>query len=183
MGTRYSDIKRGARLQEGLNNYINHLQTLGTRPSRIGQQGPRNLDKLVFVKPFLIDVAVDEVLSAQNTTDGYNQLQTYINGSTLAATTDNIGGDTLASLSGFRAARVVLFLNATRSVNVQRSDVTNLEYLRYAGTRYSCAFGATADTDDIMDAFADIKAATIQALGGTNEICRVSLSRERISLG
>lgn len=182
MGNRYSDIKRAARLQEGLNNYVNHLQTLGSRPSRIGQQGPRNLDKLVFVKPFLIDVDADEVLSAQNSTDGYNQLQSYINGSTLAATTDNIGADTLAALPGFSAARVVLFLNATRSVTVARSAVTNLEYLRYAGTRYSCAFGATADTDDIMDAFADIKAATIQALGGANEVCRVSLSRERISV-
>ncbi|MEM6837684.1 MAG: hypothetical protein AAF609_12610 [Cyanobacteria bacterium P01_C01_bin.120] len=183
MGNRYSDIKRGARLQEGLNNYIQYLQSLGTRPSRIGQQGPRNLDKLVFIKPFLIDVEATEVLSAQNTTDGYNQLQTYINGDPQAAVTDNIGTDTLAALPNFRAARVILFLNATRSVTVARSDVTNLEYLKYAGTRYSCAFGATADTDDIMDAFAGIKAATIQALGGTNEICQVSLSRERVSLG
>lgn len=182
MGNRYSDIKRGAKLQEGLNNYINYLQTLGTRPSRIGQLGPRNLDKLLFVKPFLIDVGATEVLSAQNTTDGYNQLQTYINGSTLASVTDNIGTDTLAALGGFRAARVILFLNSTRSVTVERSDVTNLEYLRYAGTRYSCAFGATADTDDIMDAFADVKAATIAALSGANAVCRVSLSRERITL-
>lgn len=182
MSNRYSDIKRGAKLNTALNNYISHLQNLGTAPSKIGTQGPRNLDKLLFVTPFLIDVAATEKLSVQNTTDGYNQLQTYINGSTLAEVSDNLGTDTLAALGGFRAARVILFLNATRSVTVERSDVTNMEYLKYAGTRYSCAFGATVDTDDIMDAFADIKASIISALGETNAVCRVSLSREKVIL-
>lgn len=182
MANRYSDIKRGAKLKVALDNYKTYLDTLGTRPTRIGQQGPRNLDKLLYVTPFLIDIGATEKLPVQNTTDGYNQLQTYINGSSIAAVTDNLGTDTLAELAGFRAARVVLFLNSTRSVTVERSDVTNLEYLKYAGTRYSCAFGATADTDDIMDSFADVKASIITALSGANSVCRVSLSRERVSL-
>lgn len=182
MGNRYSDIKRGAELNTALNNYINHLQSLGTAPSGIGTQGPRNLDKLLFVMPFTAEVGATSKLAAKNTTEGYNQLQTYINGSTFAETTDNIGTDTLVQLPKFRAARVVLFLNATRSVTVERSDVTNLEYLKYAGTRYSCAFGATADTDDQMEAFIDVKTAIIGALGGTNAVCRVSLSREYVGV-
>lgn len=182
MGNRYSDIKRGAELNTALQNYISHLQNLGTAPSGIGTQGPRNLDKLLFVAPYTAEVGATSKLAVQNTTDGYNQLQTYINGSTFADTTDNLGTDTLVQLPKFRASRVVLFLNSTRSVTVERSDVTNLEYLKYAGTRYSCAFGATADTDDEMEAFLDIKSATIAALSGANAVCRVSLSREYVGV-
>lgn len=183
MGNRYSDIKRGARLQEGLTNYVNYLNTLGTRPTKIGQYGPRNLDKLLFVQPFTAQVDTTEFCSAQNTTDGFTTLGTYINGSTFAATTDNLGAGTLVQFPKFRAARVVLFRNATRSVTVVRSDVTNLEYLKYAGERFSCAFGATADTDDQMEAFADVKTATLAALQGANAVCRVSLSREYVGVG
>lgn len=182
MGNRYSDIKRGAKLKTALDNYVNYLNTLGTRPSRVGQLGPRNLDKILFVQPFTAQVAASEFCSAKNTTEGFTQLGSYINGSALAATTDNLGANSLVSLPKFRASRVVLFLNATRSVNVARSEVTNLEYLNYAGTRYSCAFGATADTDDEMEAFLDVKAAVLAGLSGANAVCRVSLSREYVGV-
>lgn len=182
MANRFSDIKRAARLKEGLDNYINYLQNLGTRPTRIGQLGPRNLDTLLYVQPFLVDVGASQFCSAQNTSDGFNELGTYINASAEAAVTDNLGANELVQFPRFRAARIVMFRNATRSVTVERSDVTNLEYLKYAGTRLSCAFGATADTDDQINSFADVKAGIIAGLGGANEVLRVSLSREYVGI-
>lgn len=181
MGRRYSDIRRAAKLQTALDNYIQHLQTMGTRPSKIGQYGPRNLNTTAYVAPFTTTVAIGEVVAGKCTDDSYTTLSTAINGSSLAAVSDAIGADTLINIPKFRAARVIMFLNATRSVTVETSDVTGLQYLKYAGTRYSCPFGATADTDDQMDAFLDIKAALLAA-NSAADVCRVSLQREYIGV-
>lgn len=181
MGRRYSDVKRGAQLNTALNNYINYLQTMGTRPSKIGQYGPRNLNTTAYIQPFTGTFTAGEVVTAKCTDDSYTTLATTINGSTFANVTNSIGADTLINLPKFRAARIIMFLNATRSVTVQTSDVTGLQYLKYAGTRYSCPFGAAADTDDQMEAFLDIKAALLAA-NSAADVCRVSLSREYIGV-
>ncbi|MBE9137666.1 hypothetical protein IQ254_10640 [Nodosilinea sp. LEGE 07088] len=181
MGNRYSDIKRAARLQTGLNNYINHLQTLGTRPSRIGTQGARNLDVTLYFQPFTASVATDEYVAGRCTTASDTKLRAIVNGADDAAVTNTLGANTLINLPKFRGARVVYFENATRSVNVETSDVTGLQYLKYAGERFSIPFGAQTATADQQDAFLSAKAA-ILAANASAAVKRVSLSREFIGV-
>lgn len=175
--TRYSDIKRAAKLQVGLTNYINYLQTLGTRPSRIGTQGPRNLDETLFIQPFTVTVAADEVIQARCSTESRTKLLTIVNGAADAAVTTALGGNSVITLGKFRPARVVYFENSTRSVQVETSEVTGLQYLKYAGERFSLPFGAQTAASDQTDAFLAAKAAILTA-NQAAAVKRVSLSRE-----
>lgn len=181
MGRRYSDIKRAAKLKQGLDNYVNYLQTSATRPSRIGTQGPRNLSQTVYVEPFTIDYGVDGVVMARANPAHYNALQATINASPQAAVITNATGKTQLSLPKFSAARVVLFRNNTRSVTVATSDVTGLRYLKYNGDRFSCPFGGTADVDDMISAFLDVKARLLVA-NAAAAVKRVSLVREKVGI-
>lgn len=175
--TRYSDIKRAAKLKQGLDNYINYLQTLGTRPSRIGTQGPRDLSVNLFLQPFTVTVAVDERVQARCSTESNTKLRTVVDGANDASVSTTLGANTLISLPKFRAARIVYFENSTRSVQVETSDVTGLQYLKYAGERFSLPFGAQAATSDQTDAFLAAKAA-ILAANAAAAVKRVSLTRE-----
>lgn len=181
MGNRYSDIKRGAELQAALTNYTNYLQTAATRPSKIGTQGARDLSKIVYIWPFTAEVGITGKCTAKCSQESFTTLSTYINASPKANVGATLGADSLVSLPKFRASRVVFFQNNTRVASVATSDVTALKYLKYAGNRTSCPFGATADADDEMEAFLDIKAALLQAFA-SSAVKRVSLSRERVGV-
>lgn len=181
MGRRYSDIKRAAKLQQGLTNYVNYLQNAATRPTRIGTQGPRNLSQIVYIEPFTIGVEVDEVVSARCTPESFNTLNATINASPVAAVDNSAGAKAVVSIPKFSAARIVLFRNNTRVVNVATSDATGLQYLKYNGDRFSCPFGATADVDDMMDSFADVKTRLLVA-NAAAAVKRVSLVREKVGV-
>lgn len=181
MGRRFSDVKRGAKLNTALNNYITYLQTAGTRPTRIGTQGARNLSVFLYVQPFTVTVDSDEYLQARCTPDSDTKLRTIVNGVSGAAVTTTLGANTLISLPKFRASRVTYFENSTRSVSVQSSDVTGLQYLKYAGERFSLPFGAQTATDDQQDAFLQAKAA-ILAANQAAAVKRVSLGREYVGI-
>lgn len=181
MGRRFSDVKRGAKLNTALTNYINYLQTAGTRPSRIGTQGARNLSVVLYIQPFTAQVAADEFLMARTTPESDTKLRTIVNGVTHAAVTNTLGANTIITLPKFKAARVVYFENSTRSVSVQSSDITGLQYLKYAGERFSLPFGANADADDQMEGFLEAKAAILTA-NAAAAIKRVSLSREYVGV-
>lgn len=181
MGRRYSDIKRANKLKAGLDAYITHLQTAATRPSKIGTRGPSNLTQTVYVEPFTVDYGVGTVASSRCTPTSYTTLEGSINASSIAAVTNALGGKTQLSIPKFSAARVVLFRNNTRVVSTPRSEVTGLEYLKYSGTRFSCPFGGTADVDDMVSAFLDVKARLLQA-NAAAAVKRVSLVREKVGI-
>ena len=181
MGRRFSDVKRGAKLKTALDNYITYLQTAGTRPSRIGTQGPRNLSVFLYVQPFTVTVAADEFLQAKATPESNTKLRTVVDGTSLAAVTATLGANTLITLPKFRASRITYFENSTRSVSVQSSDVTGLQYLKYAGERFSIPFGAQTATADQTDAFLQAKAA-ILAANAAAAIKRVGLNREYVGI-
>jgi len=181
MGRRFSRIKQGALYQEGLTNYINYLNTAATRPRRIGQMGARGTTLTVYLTPFMADIATDELAAARVNPTHYSQLSTYINaGGTGAQVANTLGANNIVQIPKFRAARIVFFTNATRSVQVTTSDITGLQYLKYNGERSSCPFGRNLETDNQMDAFQQIKAGILAGFAG-NEIKRVSLQREVMS--
>lgn len=176
---RYSRIRQGAQLNQALQNYITHLST--PRVPNLNSQGPRNLTKQVYVTPFKADVAADEVAAAKMNPDHFTRLGARVNGAGTGAQVDEaIGANSIVSLPGFRAARVVLFHNATRAVTVSTSEVTGTRYLRYAGDRFSCPFGRALENDDEGDAFLAIKAAIFAA--ETGDVIRVSWTREKLGV-
>jgi len=181
MARRYSDVKRGAKLNTALNNYINYLQTAGTRPSRIGSQGPRDLSQLLYFAPFTITVDADEVVQGRCSTDSKAKLMAVVNTATGAAVADAIGANALIGIPKFKAARIVYFENSTRAVTVQSSDVTGLQYLKYAGERFSIPFGAQTATADQTDAFLASKAAILTA-NAAAAVKRVGLQREYVGV-
>ncbi|MGB3201116.1 MAG: hypothetical protein WBA99_09445 [Nodosilinea sp.] len=126
-------------------------------------------------------VATDEFLQARCSQDSDTKLRAIVNGVSEAAITNTLGANTVIALPKFRAARVVYFENSTRSVSVQSSDVTGLQYLKYNGERFSIPFGAQTATSDQTDAFLQAKAA-ILAANAAAAIKRVSLSREYVGI-
>ncbi|MBE9159720.1 hypothetical protein IQ265_23205 [Nodosilinea sp. LEGE 06152] len=181
MGRRYSDIKRAAKLQQGLTNYINHLQTAATRPSKVGTRGARDLSQIVYIEPFTVGIEADEVVQARCSPTSFTTLSTAINASSIARVTAALGAKTVVNFPKFSPARIVLFRNNTRAVTVATSDVTGLQYLKYNGNRFSCPFGATADIDDQMDSFLDVKARLLTA-NAAAAVKRVSLVREKVGV-
>ena len=180
MSNRYSRIRHGAQLNAALTNYIQYLST--PRTPNLNSQGARNLTSTAYVTPFGTDVEADEVASSRVNPDHYTELQPTINGAgTGAQVTDAIGANNVVSIPKFRAARVVLFENATRTVTVATSGVTANRYLSYAGDRRSCPFGRNLENDDQMDAFLQVKAGLLQ-LFNASAVKRVSLTREVIGV-
>ena len=181
MGRRYSDIKRAAKLQQGLTNYISYLENSATRPSKIGTRGARDLTQTVYVEPFTVGVDVDEVVMARCSPTSFTTLGAAINASSIAAVTATLGSKNVVNFPKFSPARIVLFRNNTRAVTVATSDITGLTYLKYSGQRFSCPFGATADIDDQMDSFLDVKARLLAA-NAAAAVKRVSLVREKVGV-
>lgn len=179
MARRYSRIREAGQLNIALTNYINYLTT--PRTQNIGSRGARPASKSAYVVPFGFDVATDEVVRVQNSVAGYTALATRINTTgTGAEVTDTLGSKTLATVGQFSPARIVWFRNATRSTTVARSEVTNLEYLKYNGDRSSCAMGRKTSTDNEYDAFESVKS-VILAANTSLAVNRISLSREKYS--
>jgi hypothetical protein len=175
--SRYSRIRQGAQLNQALTNYRTYLGT--PRTPNLNSQGARNLSKRVYITPFLIDVAADEVAQARMNPDHFTRLGARVNAAGTGASVDEaLGANSIVALGKFRAARVVLFHNNTRQVTVETSQVTQTRYLKYTGERYSCPFGRNLATDDEADAFLGVRAAIEAA--ETGDIVRVSWTREKV---
>ncbi len=176
--SRYSRIRQGAQLNQALTNYRNYLAT--PRTPNLNSQGPRNNSKRVYVRPFKIDVATDELAMAKMNPDHFTRLGARVNATGTGAQVDEVlGSNAIVTLPKFRAARAVLFHNATRQVTVETSAVTGQRYMKYNGDRFSCPFGRRLENDDEADAFLGIRAAIEAA--ETGDIVRVSWTREKVS--
>lgn len=183
MARRFSRVKQGQKLADAWTNYKSYWDNYASRPSRVGQGTPLELDAICYLTPFSIDVPLSTVVSARAYNSGYTTLQNYINtGSDGQASVANaLGGNSVTNIAKFRPARVIWQRAATRSISTPTSQFTGQEYLKYNNLeRFSCPFGATADTDDIMDAFLAVKA-TVLAVPGF-EVSRVSLQRENVGV-
>lgn len=181
MGRRFSRIRQAARLEAARVALKAYEDAAATRPRRIGQGTPRILDAVLYIQPFTTNVAPDEVVTAKAYNDGFTTLGTYINGSTVAAAVNNIGANSVINIPKFRPARIRWTRATNRTISTPSSKFTNQEYLKYENTdNFSCPFGATADTDDMIDSFLDVKSAILAVTG--YEVSRVSLTRENVGI-
>lgn len=175
--SRYRDIKRGAQLKQALDNYIQHIGT--PRDPNVGSGTPRGPQQVLYIQPFGQDLPLNSRVQTRASQDSWAALSQFIVAGNGAEAETAIETNTVVDLNKFRPARVVWFRNATRTVTVARSAVTNQQYLKYNGDRSSVPFGRAAADDDQMDVFNAIKA-DILTTNNTLEINRVSLTRERI---
>lgn len=175
---RYSDIRRAAQLNQALTNYTSYLTT--PRTPNVNSRGALAAQKTIGVIPFDLDIT-DDYIAVRSPESGVARLQTVIDGVSglKVFDTNELTGLTAASITGFKPARVTTFENTTRSVAVSTSDVTNQQYLKYNGDRFSCAFGrqTSAGTGKMIDLFDTLKAA-LKARSNL-EVNRVSLVPER----
>jgi hypothetical protein len=179
MANRYSRISQSARLRPALDRYVAYLQGTATRPSRVGTQGAAPERQEVAIYPFTFALTTGQkIIVTTGKADLAIQAAT-INASSRAEVDTAVGAVTNPQrIPGFRAARVVSFINATRSAAPATSDVTGLQYLKYNGTRRSVVFGAKTANDDERDAFLDVKARLITA-NASAAIKRFSLIPEK----
>jgi gentisate 1,2-dioxygenase len=178
MARRYSDILQSARLRPALDRYVQYLEGTVTRPSRINTQGDRAAVNPVYIYPFGLDLATNQVITAYYSTARDNALVAFINAVTGLQVDTTLGASTPVERAGFRAARVVWFRNATKTKTVGTSAVTGLQYLKYAGTRLSCPFGRddASSPADMFDGFNSVKSA-LRAQPNL-AVNRVSLTKE-----
>jgi hypothetical protein len=174
---RFTDIRRGGELNRKLTRYTQYLQN--PPAPRLNSRGDRDPSRLVYLNPFSIDIGTTEILEATANTEGYTLLSTFINGTSTGAEVAATRGDnTVKDVGRFRAAKVTVFQNATKTKTTPNSRFTGEPYLKYAGTTYSCPFGRKTATDDIQDAYRSIRAA-LKARTGLL-VNRVSLQPERL---
>ena len=178
MSSRYSNIRQAAQLTQALAN-LRAYEDRVPNP-KVNSQGARDAAKNVYIVPFGTDLETDEVVRVRNSVQGYTALSALINQSgNQGETTDALATKKATVVGGFRPARIVWFRNATRSVTTPISEATKIKYLKYNGDRSSCAFGRGAATDNLYDAFNQIKT-TVLGSNPSLAVNRVSLTPERI---
>lgn len=174
---RFSDIRRGGELKLKLDAYTNYLQN--PPAPRLNSRGDRAPSKQVFLNPFGMDLATDEIVAVNANSDGYTKLAASVNlPATGALVAETSGTSTIRSLGRFRPAKVSTFENATKTKTTPNSRFTGRPYLKYTGEGFSCPFGRRNADDDINDCFGEIK--KILRARQNLQVNRVSLTPERI---
>lgn len=181
MGTRYSDVRRGAELNKALTNYASYIQNAATRPSKRLQGGTveRRIAKQdVAVRPFSMDNdATKPKVLVKATEQGIGTgggLATA-----LSTRLDVTLGTDYRIEGGFTPAKVSYFKPSSNTRSYVQSKVTKLYYIKYTGTTYSAPFGAGSDTEEFETAKALVKA-DVLALDPGLDYRRVSISPERV---
>lgn len=177
MSGRYSDIYRAAQLEQARQNLEAYRANRAQRIPRIGQGTSRDLETLVYLIPFTYGLAASQVVAAKAFNGGHAALSPFINGSALADAPTTEGAATVVKVPGFRAARIRWERATTKVLQPRTAEATRTVYGAYnLDDRFSCPFGASADADDMGEAFLDIQA-SIYAAGGF-AVNRVNLQRE-----
>jgi hypothetical protein len=167
MSRRFSRIRESSRLSGAVDNYINWLTTAATRPRNIGGGNDRGPTVEILIQPFGFDMPTGTFARATCTQEARTQMGTAIGAHGILPS----GGSSLQRIPGFKAARATLFVG-TGSSTVATSNITGLQYLKYAGASYSHPFGRSADADVEFDTFGTIRT----VLAGANR--RISYSAE-----
>lgn len=178
MSNRFSRVRQGGKYKVAMDNYIQYLQGIATRPSRVGTRGAQPRRIPLYLTPFGFDIPTDQIYEARATEEDYNFLSPQI--TPHAEVLNAPGSKEAVKRRGFKAARIVFFGNSARSVTVVKSDITKMDYLKYNGERRSCPFGRKAVDDDLNDVFGEIRAA-LNTQYSNYEVRRISLDPERLS--
>ena len=177
MSRRYSDIKRGARLNAELTRYVAYLENSATRVPNLNSRGDRDPSTNGSVAPYGFDLASGEEALVEAPTPSFAKLNTVI-GTAADAAFSSPAAANARKINGFNPAKIVYFENTTKTKTVATSAVTGARYLKYAGTRYSMPFGRQSATSNLYDGFDAIRR-TIQTSITNQQVQRISLTPEK----
>lgn len=178
MARKFSDVRRGAELEFALNNYIEHIRNMETRPTkrlRGGERGARRSSVLAAVLPFGMELATGDHALVRVGTGGLAGIgqalanRLFTQGTQLASAT---------KLEGFKPAKVSAF-RGTGAAEYVQSKVTKLYYLKYAGDSYNAPFGALTATEEQAAGAAAVRTA-IKSAFGVADVQRISFSPEKV---
>jgi hypothetical protein len=156
MGARYSRILEAAKLYSAVDNYIKHITDSSKRGTRVGSGRARAKSKVVFIRPFAIDLPADTFVRQTCAESAYNSYASQFSGNI----EDAAGSATVLKLAGFKAARAIITTGRSSQGVAKTSAVTGLKYLSYGGQSTSIPFGTnTTATDQMLDVFNAAKTA------------------------
>lgn len=171
-------LREAIRTAATLERYIANIRESATEQPNLNSRGARSRTRELAIIPFSFDTAVGTFALVTTTDRSWAALSTAI-GTQADSTPDAAASQ---KISGFRPAKVLYFMSASRSVSIETSERTGLRYLKYAGSNYSSPFGrAPGDaTQDEFDVFMTIRGELLPT--GFTGIRRVSHTVERRSL-
>ncbi|NDJ16783.1 hypothetical protein [Myxacorys almedinensis] len=178
MARRFSQIKRGAEYNKGLDNYVQYLRDSETRPTKRLQGGVRGTRRVLLIRavtPFGMTLSAGEVYQVRASQDSITGIGSAV------GTTRLITPAPTADLNinkKFKPARVSAFRGSGTASYVQ-SKVTKLFYLKYEGDSFSLPFGALNETEEEADGARAVRVAVLSVFGSA-DIKRVSFSPERV---
>ena len=178
MATRFGRLRQSQKLSEAYNNF-KEWQDLPYDPQP-GSQGQAKSRLPVYLHPFGLEFEQDEVFSSKADPDTFDELSGYLTGTGGAVSQTKSSTEKLIKVSGFRAARVVIFRNGTYQASPKTSEITKQQYLKYEGERLSLPFGQASGTDEMVTVFNQVRSNIFDALTATNAILRVSLQAEKL---
>ena len=180
MATRFGRLRQSQKLSEAYTKY-KEWQDRPYAPQP-GSRGQAKSRLPVYLHPFGITFDDNEVYTSRADPNTIDELSGYLAGTGGSVSQTLASTEKLIKVSGFKAARIIIFKNASYSASPKKSDITQQDYLKYEGVRQSLPFGQDSGTDEMITVFNQARANIFTALASSNEILRVSLQREEMAL-
>jgi hypothetical protein len=173
---RYSRILQSAKYYSAIDNYIKYVtdSTKRSAASKIGQGDPRPPSQKLYIDPFSIPLATNQVVEASAGEPAWTAYRTHIGNR--ATATKPAEEAFIIPVANYAPPRVKVVTGRRTTGTKEISKVTGLPYSNYGGKSVSVPFGRNGAGDTVVTAFAEIEAAIRLATPGV----LVSLIRERV---
>ncbi|WP_275334008.1 hypothetical protein [Nodosilinea sp. PGN35] len=153
---------RGARGVEARDRLIDYYKGTLTRESKIGQGDPRPDFVNLYLDPFSLPLATDHTMRDTALAPAWNTLRAIA--PTQQHVTATLGTDTPVRVKSYKAPRITR-IQLDRTGTLKRSEITNLQYLKYDHTSMSIPFGKNLTNDTVAGVAAELIAAYTTAPG------------------
>jgi hypothetical protein len=154
---RYYRVLRGQRTAEARTKYLNYLAGLATPDKTNATPKNRPAKKVLYVKPFGVDLGTDVLLETSALETSFDRLVAAITAARVKAAIP--AGSTGIKLRSSKAARVSATSGQTATGTYKKSAATGLWYIDYGGASVSAPFGQGAANEKEAEAFSAIKSA------------------------
>lgn len=152
---KYSRILEAAKYYSAIDNYIQYITDASKRGQRVGQGDPRPPSIKLYVTPFNVELATDQVAQSSAAEPSWTTYGSRFSSFTTATAPADAAN--VLRLRGYSAARAVIVTGRSGTGTVKTSAVTGLKYLDYGGKSTSIPFGKQAASDDQQVVFDTIK--------------------------
>ena len=171
---KYQRILQAAKYFAAIDNYIKYIQDASKRGSRVGTGQARVASQKLFIDPFGIALAADQVVPQSGALPTWTTYSADIG--TRATAAAPVNGDLIVPVADYKAARVIITTGRLTQGVKKTSKVTGMPYLDYGGKSTSLPFGRKDAADTQSAAFLELKTAIQNRTNGAI----VTLQEEKI---